>query len=92
MDQLKGILVFSRLTVIDIQSFMGLTSYYRWFIKRFFKIVMPLIQLTIKDQSFIWMDACEQYFAKLKKRLTTSLVMVLPNLGEPFEVYYDVSH
>ena len=39
-------------TVKDVQSFLGLASYYRRFIKDFSKIAKPLTELT-KDKS-IW--------------------------------------
>nr|KYP60182.1 Retrovirus-related Pol polyprotein from transposon 412 family [Cajanus cajan] len=45
-----------------------------------------------KEQSFIWTDPCERSFDELKRRLTTSLVLVLPDSGEPFDVYCDASH
>nr|KYP69310.1 Transposon Ty3-G Gag-Pol polyprotein [Cajanus cajan] len=73
-------------------SFVGLAGYYRRFIEGFFKIVAPLTQLTRKEQPFIWTDACEQSFVELKRRLTTSPVLVLPDSGEPFDVYCDASH
>nr|KYP71512.1 Retrovirus-related Pol polyprotein from transposon 17.6 [Cajanus cajan] len=79
-------------TVTDIQSFVGLAGYYRRFIEGFSKIVAPLTQLTRKKQSFIWTDACERSFDELKRRLTTSPVLVLPDSGEPFDVYCDASH
>nr|KYP32515.1 Retrotransposable element Tf2 [Cajanus cajan] len=53
---------------------------------------MPLTQLTRKDQPFVWTDACEQSFQELKRRLTTSPVLVLPNTGEHFDVFCDASH
>nr|KYP35245.1 Retrovirus-related Pol polyprotein from transposon 17.6 [Cajanus cajan] len=79
-------------TVTDIQSFVGLAGYYRRFIEGFSKIVTPLTQLTKKEQPFIWTDACERSFEELKRRLTTSLVLALPDSGEPFDVYCDASH
>nr|KYP52861.1 Retrovirus-related Pol polyprotein from transposon 17.6 [Cajanus cajan] len=79
-------------TVTDIQSFVGLAGYYRRFIEGFSKIVTPLTQLTRKEQPFIWTDACEWSFDELKRRLTTSPVLVLPDSGEPFNVYCDASH
>nr|KYP33422.1 Retrovirus-related Pol polyprotein from transposon 17.6 [Cajanus cajan] len=79
-------------TVTDIQSFVGLAGYYRRFIEGFSKIVAPLTQLTRKEQPFIWTDACERSFDKLKKRLTTSPVLVLPDSGEPFDVHCNASH
>nr|KYP44182.1 Retrovirus-related Pol polyprotein from transposon 297 family [Cajanus cajan] len=79
-------------TVTDIRSFMGLAGYYRRFIEGFSKIVVPLTQLTRKEQPFIWIDACERSFEELKRRLTTSPVLVLPDSNEPFYVYCDASH
>nr|KYP51233.1 Transposon Ty3-G Gag-Pol polyprotein [Cajanus cajan] len=73
-------------------SFVGLAGYYRRFIEGFSKIVAPLTQLTRKEQPFIWTDACERSFKELKRRLTTSPVLVLPDSGEPFDVYCDASH
>nr|KYP75878.1 Transposon Ty3-I Gag-Pol polyprotein [Cajanus cajan] len=79
-------------TVTDIRSFVGLAGYYRRFIEGFSKIVAPLTQLTRKEQPFIWTDACERSFEELKRRLTTSPVLVLSDSSEPFDVYCDASH
>nr|KYP47522.1 Retrotransposable element Tf2 [Cajanus cajan] len=76
----------------DIQSFVGFAGYYRRFIEGFSKIVTPLTQLTRKEQPFIWTDASERSFEELKRRLTTSPVLVLPDSGKPFDVYCDASH
>nr|KYP60141.1 Transposon Ty3-G Gag-Pol polyprotein [Cajanus cajan] len=73
-------------------SFMGLAGYYRQFIEGFSKIVAPLTQLTRTEQPFIWTDACEWSFEELKRRLSTSPVLVLPDSGESFDVYCDASH
>nr|KYP55690.1 Transposon Ty3-G Gag-Pol polyprotein [Cajanus cajan] len=100
MDQLRGAFVFSK---IDLRSGyhqirvkegdIPKTAFKtRRFIEGFSKIVAPLTQLTRKEQPFIWTDACEQSFVELKRRLTTSLVLVLSDSGEPFDVYCDASH
>nr|KYP62559.1 Retrotransposable element Tf2 [Cajanus cajan] len=101
MDQLKkGASVFSK---IDLRSgyhqirvkegdIPNIAFRTRRFIEGFYKIVMPLTQLTRKDQPFIWTDACERSFEELKKRLTTPPVLVLLDSGEPFDVYCDASH
>ncbi|XP_073224786.1 uncharacterized protein [Cicer arietinum] len=79
-------------TVTDIRSFVGLAGYYRRFIEGFAKIVTPLTQLTRKDQPFAWTEKCEENFQLLKRKLTTSPVLVLPQSEEPYEVYCDASH
>ena len=56
------------------------------------KIVVPMTQLTRKYQPFTWMDKCEESFQELKRRLTSALILVIPDVGKPFEVYCDASH
>ena len=75
-----------------IRSFVGLAGYYRRFIEGFSKIVVPLTQLTRKDQPFTWTDKCEESFQELKRRLTSAPILVIPDIGKPFEVYCDASH
>ena len=79
-------------SVTEIRSFMGLASYYRRFIEGFSKIVAALTQLTRKDQPFIRTDKCEESFQELKRRLMSAHILVIPNVGKPFEVYCDASH
>jgi hypothetical protein len=66
--------------VSEIRSFLGLASYYRRFIEGFSKIVKPLTTLLEKDQEFKWTGACQSSFEELKKRLTTTPVLVMPDL------------
>jgi hypothetical protein len=67
--------------VSDIWSFLRLAGYYRRFIEGFSKITKPMIALLGKDKNFKWMPACEASFQELKKRLTTALVLVMPDMG-----------
>ena len=76
----------------EIRSFVGLAGYYRRFIEGFSKIVAPLTLLTRKDQPFTWTDKCEESFQELKRRLTSAPILVIPDVGKPFEVYCDASH
>jgi hypothetical protein len=43
----------------DIQSFLGLASYYQRFVEGFLKIVNPMTELLEKDKKVKWMPACE---------------------------------
>ena len=74
-------------SVTEIRSFVGLTGYYRRFIEGFSWIAAPLTQLTRKDQPFAWTDQCEESFLKLKQKLTSAPVLVIPDTGKHFEVY-----
>jgi hypothetical protein len=77
--------------VSEIRSFLGLAGYYRRFIEGFFKIVKPLTTLLEKDTEFKWTSACQSSFEELKKRLTTSPVLVIPNLQKSFDICCDAS-
>jgi hypothetical protein len=77
--------------VFEIKSFLGLASYYRRFIEGFSKIVKPLTTLLEKDREFKWIGACQTSFEELKKRLTTSPVLIMPDLQKSFDIYCDVS-
>ena len=69
-----------------------MAGYYRRFIEGFSRIAAPLTQVTRKDQPFAWTDRCEESFLKLKQKLTSAPVLVIPDTGKPFEVYCDASH
>jgi hypothetical protein len=51
----------------EIQSFLGLASYYRRFIKDFSKIVKPMTRLLEKNKDFDWTEECQASFEELKK-------------------------
>ena len=40
--------------VKDIQKFLGLANYYRWFVKDFVKIAKPLHEITRKETKWSW--------------------------------------
>jgi hypothetical protein len=75
----------------DIQSFLGLADYYRRFTKGFSKMTKPMTELLKKDKKFKWMPTCEASVQELKKRLTTALVLVMPDMQKSFSIYCDSS-
>ncbi|KAF8098618.1 hypothetical protein N665_0262s0006 [Sinapis alba] len=50
-----------------------------------------MTRLTGKDVKFDWTNACSKSFAKLKRQLTKTPVLVLPKPKIPYEVYADAS-
>ena len=79
-------------TVKQLQSFLGLVSYYRKFIKGCASICSPLITLTKKGVEFVWTDDCESAFESLKEKLTSeNNVLVIPSEGEQIRVEADAS-
>ena len=75
----------------EIRSFLGLARYYRRFIEGFSKLAKPMTALLEKNAKFVWFEKCQASFEELKKRLTTALVLVLPDLSKNFSIYCDAS-
>ena len=73
----------------DIRSFLGLARYYRRFVDEFASISSPLTTLTQRSVKFEWLEACERSFQILKDRLTSALVLTLPEGTKGFVVYCD---
>jgi hypothetical protein len=91
-SKVKGVLSWNTLqNVSDIQSFLDLAGYYRWFIEGFSKIAKPMTELLEKGKTFEWMPRSETSFQELKKRLTTAPVLTMPDMEKPFSIYYDAS-
>jgi len=77
--------------VSEIHSFLGLAGYYRRFIEGFSKLAKPMTALLEKNTKFMWSEKCQASFDELKKRLTTALVLILPDLSKKFSIYCDAS-
>ena len=74
-----------------IRSFLGLVGYYRRFIEDFSRLAAPMTRLTRKEVRFDWDDRCEEAFQELKRRLTTAPILIIPDMGHGYTVYYDAS-
>jgi hypothetical protein len=68
-----------------------MAGYYRRFIEGFSKVAKPMTALLGKNSKFIWTDKCQEAFEELKKMLTTTPVLILPDVHKPFSVYCDAS-
>jgi hypothetical protein len=79
------------ISVHEVQSFLGLASYYRRFILNFSKIAKPMTQLLQKDMRFVWTPKCDGTFHKLRTLLTSASVLAQPDIENPFDVYCDAS-
>jgi hypothetical protein len=77
--------------VSEVQSFLGMAGYYRRFIKGFSSIERPMTELLKKDNKFIWTPKCEESFQIIKKKLTTTPVLTLPDIHQNFVIFCDAS-
>lgn len=75
----------------DAASFLGLTGYFRRFIKDYSKIAEPLTRVIGKTRTFEWGAEQEEAFGLLKNRLLTWPVLRRPDMTKPFIVHTDAS-
>ena len=75
----------------QLQSFLGLASYYRRFIKGFALVAAPLHALTNKGREWIWTQECSEAFFELKKQLMSAPILSYPNFHLQFVVDTDAS-
>ncbi|RDX72072.1 Retrovirus-related Pol polyprotein, partial [Mucuna pruriens] len=79
-------------SVREVRSFLGHVGFYRRFIKKFNKIVLPLSKLLQKDVEFVFDQPCIEAFQELKKRLTSTPIHQAPNWEFPFKLMCDGSN
>ncbi|XP_052882700.1 uncharacterized protein LOC128291568 [Gossypium arboreum] len=78
--------------VSEIRNFLGLVSYYLRFVDGFSLIAAPLTKLLGKGVLFVWIDAQQESFEKLKFILIQALVLIQPETRKEFVVDSDASH
>jgi len=78
--------------VRDVRKFLGLTNYYRQFIKNFATLAKPLNMLTRKEKKWKWEEAQQKAFEQLKGIFTTRPLLVVSDLDKEFRVEADASN
>jgi len=76
--------------ISKLRGFLGLTGYYRRFIKNYAHVTAPLTNL-LKKNSFQWNDEAEKCFEDLKEVMFNAPVLATPNFSKPFVIECDAS-
>jgi hypothetical protein len=77
-------------TIKQLRQFLGLTGYYRRFIKGYASICRPLHD-ALKKNAFHWSDEQHKAFLTLKTVMSTPPVLALPNFTLAFTLETDAS-
>ena len=77
----------------EIKRFLGMTGYYRRFIKNYAHIAKPMTKflkkdsvVNLNDQTYI------ESFNKLKEKLIQAPILIYPDFNQPFEITTDASN
>jgi len=91
-ENMEGVLSWpAPKNVKEVQKFLGLANYYRWFIKNFAKIAMLLHVLVRKKQKWKWEKEQKEAFGKLKMVFTIEPVLAIPDIDREMRVEADAS-
>jgi len=70
--------------VTSVRSFLGLTGYFRKYVRGYSNLAGPLFELTRKDVAFVWDVGCEQAYQALKAALVDAPVLTRPDFKQTF--------
>ncbi|CAF4432075.1 unnamed protein product, partial [Didymodactylos carnosus] len=75
----------------DVRAFLGLTGYYRRFIKNYAEVAEPLFDLIREKHNpvFVFTPDRLKAFDLLKERLITAPIVAYPSFGHPFTLQLD---
>ncbi|XP_058733199.1 uncharacterized protein LOC131604800 [Vicia villosa] len=73
-----------------LRGFLGLTGFYRRFVKDYATLAAPLTDL-LRSTKFTWSTEADAAFTNLKRKMTDMPVLALPNFTKHFSIDTDAS-
>jgi hypothetical protein len=80
------------INVKELHSFLGLSGYYRKFVKHYGILAKPWTNLLRKGVLYTWTSETESTCQHLKQSLITASVLALPDFSKQFTVETDASN
>ncbi|XP_058733853.1 uncharacterized protein LOC131605523 [Vicia villosa] len=78
-------------SLTQLRGFLGLTGFYRRFVRHYATLAAPLTDLLRSTTKFTWNTDAETAFTNLKKIMTATPVLSLPDFSKIFVVETDAS-
>ena len=92
-NKIKAILDYpAPKNIKTLRRFLGISGYYRSFIKGYASIAFPLTSLLKADKDFVWGNEQQKAFVQLKERLVQAPILSYPDFKSKFYVACDASN
>ena len=74
-----------------LQAFLGVTNYYRSFVRNYAHVAEPLYSLLRKDVKYTWKEEQARAVNELKDALCNAPILKFPDFGKEFHLHTDSS-